>query len=223
MSSRIIRGDIESVVAPIRLARRRTATAVARRKRPARRRISGREDEADGRRRHARMLAQQSGKAYQEASKRARPRCSASTTPLRCSRWSSASAEMLAVLRRACGRRIRRESEEELVELSIAIARRILHRELTLDPEAVRGLVKAALDRIGSRELSRVRVHPAHGALTAAAGGTRPVRIGSVELVTDPALQPRRHGVRNRARRSRRFGGLATGRDPARPGGSAGG
>lgn len=85
--------------------------------------------------------------------------------------------------------RMRRESEEELVELSIAIAKRVLHRELTLDPEAVRGLVKVAFERIGSRELNRVRVHPAHSSLIQAlVEKACPDR--RVELVADPALGP---------------------------------
>jgi len=84
--------------------------------------------------------------------------------------------------------RIRRETEKELVSLSLAVARRILHRELTLDPEVLRSLVKVALDRIATRELNRVRTHPAH------IGFLQPVleRACSgknVELVADPSLQ----------------------------------
>ena len=45
---------------------------------------------------------------------------------------------------RSCGRDLRRQAEADLVRLALAIARRILHRELTVDPEAMRGLVKAA-------------------------------------------------------------------------------
>jgi flagellar assembly protein FliH len=56
--------------------------------------------------------------------------------------------------------RMRREGEKDLVKLSIAIARRVLHRELTLDPESIEGLIKVALEKLESRELSRVRVHP---------------------------------------------------------------
>ena len=56
--------------------------------------------------------------------------------------------------------RMRRDGEGDLVKLSIAIARRVLHRELTLDPESIGGLIKVALDKLESRELSRVRVHP---------------------------------------------------------------
>ena len=58
-------------------------------------------------------------------------------------------------------RRFRREAEEDVVRLAVAIGRRILHRELSIDPEALLGVVKAALTRIEAREVHRVRVHPA--------------------------------------------------------------
>jgi flagellar assembly protein FliH len=56
--------------------------------------------------------------------------------------------------------RIRRESEEDVVKLSAAIGRKILHRELTIDPDALHGLVKAAMQRVDARDVNRVRVHP---------------------------------------------------------------
>jgi flagellar assembly protein FliH len=56
--------------------------------------------------------------------------------------------------------RIRKEAESDLVKLSIAIARRILHRELSVDPEAISGLMKAALEKVQAQEIHRVRVHP---------------------------------------------------------------
>lgn len=61
-------------------------------------------------------------------------------------------------------KKLRHEAERDVVKLSIAIARRILHRELTADPEAMLGLVKAALEKIDTREVDRVRVHPADAA-----------------------------------------------------------
>jgi flagellar assembly protein FliH len=64
--------------------------------------------------------------------------------------------ESLAALRG----RARREAEEDLLRLAVAIARRILHRELNVDPEAVCGLIKAALEKMQSQEIHRVRVHP---------------------------------------------------------------
>lgn len=56
--------------------------------------------------------------------------------------------------------RLRRQAESDLVKLSIAIARRVLHRELVADPDALRGLVVAALERLRSQEICRVRAHP---------------------------------------------------------------
>jgi flagellar assembly protein FliH len=58
-------------------------------------------------------------------------------------------------------RRMRREAEEDVVRLALAIGRRILHRELSIDPEALLGVVKAALTKLERHEVNRVRVHPA--------------------------------------------------------------
>jgi flagellar assembly protein FliH len=84
--------------------------------------------------------------------------------------------------------RIRQEAERDLVELAIAIARRVLRRELTVDPEAVHGLVKAALGKVQSREVRRVRVHPDMSAIVRrhieAAG------LAGVEVSSDGALMP---------------------------------
>jgi flagellar assembly protein FliH len=56
--------------------------------------------------------------------------------------------------------KIRAESEQGVVELAIAIARRILHREIAADPEAILGLVKSAAERLNAREKQRLRVAP---------------------------------------------------------------
>lgn len=53
-----------------------------------------------------------------------------------------------------------RQTETDAVRLSIAIARRVLRRELTVDPAAIEGLVRAALERLQSQESCRVRMHP---------------------------------------------------------------
>jgi flagellar assembly protein FliH len=83
--------------------------------------------------------------------------------------------------------RLRRDAEEDVVKLSIAIARRVLHRELTVDPESIGGLVKAALEKIESHELCRVRVHPDQETMIRTIlGRYSPTRI---ELVADPALR----------------------------------
>lgn len=56
--------------------------------------------------------------------------------------------------------RLRHEAEEDVVRLALAVARRVLHREITLDPAALRGIIRAALDGIDGRESVRIRVHP---------------------------------------------------------------
>lgn len=53
-----------------------------------------------------------------------------------------------------------RRAEADIVQLSVEIARRILHRELTLDTSALDGLIRAALDKLRAQEIFRVRVHP---------------------------------------------------------------
>ena len=57
-------------------------------------------------------------------------------------------------------RRLRHQAETDLVKLSLAIARRILHRELNTDEESIQGLVHAGLEKLQNREVSTVRVAP---------------------------------------------------------------
>jgi len=61
--------------------------------------------------------------------------------------------------------RLRSEAEEDTVKLALAIARRVLHRELSADPEAVLGLVKAAFQKLSARETHRLRVAPQDAAV----------------------------------------------------------
>jgi flagellar assembly protein FliH len=85
--------------------------------------------------------------------------------------------------------RLRAEAERELVELALAIARRILRRELHVDSEAVLGLAKAALEKASLREVAEVRLHPALAAPVRA----HLERIGapqSIAVREDPSLEP---------------------------------
>ena len=53
-----------------------------------------------------------------------------------------------------------RRAEADMVRLSMEIAGRILHREISLVPSALDALVGAALEKLRSQEVYRVRVHP---------------------------------------------------------------
>jgi flagellar assembly protein FliH len=62
-------------------------------------------------------------------------------------------------------KRFRMESEEATVNLAIAIARRVLQREISMDPEAILGLVRSGFDRVNARELHRLRIAPGEAAV----------------------------------------------------------
>ena len=57
----------------------------------------------------------------------------------------------------AAGPKLRRHAEEDMVRLAVAIARRVLHREITVDGNVLLGLVKAAFSRIDQREIVQIR------------------------------------------------------------------
>lgn len=50
--------------------------------------------------------------------------------------------------------------EEQVVRLTLAIARKILHREAQVDPLLLAGVLRVALEKIGSNKNTRLRAHP---------------------------------------------------------------
>lgn len=79
--------------------------------------------------------------------------------------------------------RLRRDAEADVVQLAVAIARRILHRELSVDPSAMQALVRVALGRLERQELYRVWVHPSQA--QAVRSGVEN-QSGSIEVIADP-------------------------------------
>jgi flagellar assembly protein FliH len=84
--------------------------------------------------------------------------------------------------------RLRREAEADVVQLALAIARRVIHREMAADPDALRGLVLAALEKLQGQEISRVKVHPAHAALVKSCL-QQALSAGVVEVVSDQSRE----------------------------------
>ncbi|HYP06098.1 MAG TPA: FliH/SctL family protein [Bryobacteraceae bacterium] len=83
--------------------------------------------------------------------------------------------------------RIRKETEGDLVTLTIAIARRVLRRELSVDPEAIHGVVKAALSKMQLKEINVIRTNPEHTAAVRAY--LERAGLGSgIEIVADGTL-----------------------------------
>ena len=85
--------------------------------------------------------------------------------------------------------RLRREAEADLLRLALAIARRVLRREMAVDPDAMHGLVLGALEKLQGNEICRVRVHPSHAAQLS--GWLRPASGGpGVEVIADSSREP---------------------------------
>lgn len=55
---------------------------------------------------------------------------------------------------------ILQRTERQVVQLALAIARRIVHREATLDRELVATMARVALDRMGQPATATIRLHP---------------------------------------------------------------
>ncbi len=83
--------------------------------------------------------------------------------------------------------RLRTQAEADLVRLAIAIARKIVGREVNTDPEAIAGVVKASLEKMRVQEVLRVRLHPDYKAKVTEALA----RLGAtnVEVAGDAACE----------------------------------
>ncbi len=65
-----------------------------------------------------------------------------------------------------------RHTEKQMVQLALAVARRVVHREVSLDPNLLLAMMRVALDRLSDAARVTVRLHPAdhQGAVAALAG-----------------------------------------------------
>jgi len=84
--------------------------------------------------------------------------------------------------------RLCKEAEVDLLRLALAIAQRILHRELNVDPTALQALVKVSLDRLGRQENIRVRTHPSLADLVRAMLSKLSSR--PIDVAADSSLEP---------------------------------
>ncbi|HXF27827.1 MAG TPA: FliH/SctL family protein [Bryobacteraceae bacterium] len=105
--------------------------------------------------------------------------------------WEAALDRLSRAVAEIAGLRTRfhREAEDDAVRLSLAVARRILHRDLTVNPEAILGLVKAALEQLDAREVHRLRLHPDGAAIVSRRLNELGLPI-RVEVIADPSFEP---------------------------------
>lgn len=78
-------------------------------------------------------------------------------------------------------------TERDVVELALAVATRILHREVSLDRELLLVMARLALDRMGDVTSATIRLHPDD---EAAARAGRDAWTGrGIAVVADPTVQ----------------------------------
>jgi flagellar assembly protein FliH len=81
--------------------------------------------------------------------------------------------------------RLRQQAESDVVQLALAIARKVLRREMSVDPSAMQALVKVALEKLERQEIGRVYVHPRQAEAVRAALDSYGAR--AVEVVAEVA------------------------------------
>mgnify|MGYP005856975557 CR=1 FL=1 len=91
--------------------------------------------------------------------------------------YADGKAEGLAAAQEECGKHLARlaelvrrarvdrdamvrDAKQELAALAVAIAARVIHREVTADPATVLSIVEAALEKAGTVDSVRVLLHP---------------------------------------------------------------
>ncbi len=94
---------------------------------------------------------------------------------------ASSLSEMLRVRQN-----ILEQADEDLVRLAVAIAEKVLNRELHTDSDALRGIARAAIDRVAGKEIQSVRMHPADQQAVEKELSENERRV--VRLLPDPGL-----------------------------------
>jgi flagellar assembly protein FliH len=83
------------------------------------------------------------------------------------------------------------KAEQQVVQLALAIARRIVHREITLDRELLAAMGRVALDRLSHASAATIRLHPDDYA--AVLGGSSQTEgtgaAGFTTIVADPMVR----------------------------------
>lgn len=82
---------------------------------------------------------------------------------------------------------IARETERQMVDLALALARRVVDRELTLAPDLVAAMAHVALERLGEQTPATIRLNPADYSVVIAERGEQ-WEGTHVSVVPDPAV-----------------------------------
>lgn len=80
--------------------------------------------------------------------------------------------------------------EQEVVQLTLAIARKVLHREAQMDPLVLMGVLRVALERVDAGTKTRLRVNPAEIHIWREYFLQAREKFSPPELIGDPELEP---------------------------------
>jgi|SRR5580658_926513 flagellar assembly protein FliH len=83
-----------------------------------------------------------------------------------------------------------RRIEGEVVVLALAIARKILHREAQLDPNALAGIVRVTLEKLDTGTKVNLHVHPQEAADWRHYFACQMENVPTPEVYEDPAIAP---------------------------------
>ncbi len=99
-------------------------------------------------------------------------------------------ARMNAAIAELAGMRseMRRRAERDVVQLALLIAKRVLHRELSVDENALTALARVIFERLSRAESYKVTVHPRFAKAIAAA--VPPAIAAKVRIEADSAREP---------------------------------
>jgi flagellar assembly protein FliH len=81
-----------------------------------------------------------------------------------------------------------RRTEREVVELSLAIAKKVLHREVSLDHDLMLAMARVALDRLADVDTASIRLHPDDYAGVMLGRGPSAVTTHGVQIVADASV-----------------------------------
>ena len=79
------------------------------------------------------------------------------------------------------------KTEHQVVQLAIAVATRIVRREVAIDRELLVAMARVALDRLGDSASARIRLHPDDYTAIQRLG-SRTSDSGAVQIVSDPHI-----------------------------------
>jgi len=85
--------------------------------------------------------------------------------------------------------RMIRETEQQMVQLALAVARRIVHREISLDQDLLMAIARVAMDRLGDSARVTIRLNPDD--YTACAAGRDKEWAGSHVTTVSDSRVPR--------------------------------